>query len=264
MRSSASPVFGSLPAGMPWFMTVFGRDTIITCLQTMLLGTDLARAATTLASLQAKEDNPEIDAEPEDRAQIRTGKAAKHWFAAYYGTVDATPLYLVLLSEVWRWTDDAQLVRRLREPLLAMRWIDEWGDRDGDGFVEYEKRSPHGLDQPVLEGLGRLAAVLRRKDGRAADRPPRCRATSTTRSDGRPSSLAQSGATARSPTGSPARPTSSATGSTRRSGSTRVAATSPSRSTATSRRIDWMTSNMGHLLWSGSSSQIESTASSTR
>jgi glycogen debranching enzyme len=134
---------------MPWFMTVFGRDTIITCLQTLLLGPDLSRAALdVLASLQAKEDNPAIDAEPGKIVhEIRTGKAAKHWFASYYGTVDATPLYLVLLSEVWRWTDDSQLVLRLRDPaLLALRWIDEWGDRDGDGFVEYEKRSQNGLD----------------------------------------------------------------------------------------------------------------------
>ena len=172
MRSSASPVLGSLPAaGMPWFMTIFGRDTIITCLQTMLLGTDLARAALeVLASLQAKEDNPAIDAEPGKIVhEIRTGKAAKHWFAAYYGTVDATPLYLVLLSEVWRWTDDAQLVRRLREPaMLALRWIDESGDRDGDGFVEYEKRSPHGLDNQSWKDSGDSQLF---SDGRMAEPP---------------------------------------------------------------------------------------------
>ena len=172
MRSSVSPVLGSLPAaGMPWFMTVFGRDTIITCLQTMLLGTDLARAALeVLASLQSKEDNPAIDAEPGKIVhEIRTGKAAKHWFASYYGTVDATPLYLVLLSEVWRWTDDAQLVRRLREPaMLALRWLDEWGDRDGDGFVEYEKRSPHGLDNQSWKDSGDSQLF---SDGRMAEPP---------------------------------------------------------------------------------------------
>jgi glycogen debranching enzyme len=172
MRSSASPVLGSLPAaGMPWFMTVFGRDTIITCLQTLLFGPDLARAALdVLASLQSKEDNPAIDAEPGKIVhEIRTGKAAEHWFASYYGTVDATPLYLILLSEVWRWTDDAQLVRRLREPaMLALRWIDEWGDRDGDGFVEYERRSPHGLDNHSWKDSG---DSQRFSDGRLAEPP---------------------------------------------------------------------------------------------
>jgi glycogen debranching enzyme len=140
---------GKLPAaGMPWFMTVFGRDTIVTCLQTLLFGPELARTAlTALAELQATEDNPEIDAEPGKIVhEVRHGKAADHWFATYYGTLDATPLYLILLSEVWRWTDDAALVRELKEPALrALEWIDRYGDRDGDGFLEYERRTERGL-----------------------------------------------------------------------------------------------------------------------
>jgi glycogen debranching enzyme len=140
---------GKLPAaGMPWFMTVFGRDTIITCLQTLLFGPELARSALeVLAQLQAREDDPSIDAEPGKIVhEVRRGKAAERWFHRYYGTVDATPLYLILLSEVWRWTDDAALVERLKEPALrALGWIDEYGDRDGDGFVEYERRTDRGL-----------------------------------------------------------------------------------------------------------------------
>jgi glycogen debranching enzyme len=140
---------GNLPAaGMPWFMAVFGRDTIITCLQTLLFGPELARnALVSLAGLQATEDDPTIDAEPGKIVhEVRHGKAATTWFPAYYGTADATPLYLVLLSEVWRWTGDVALVQSLREPALrALEWIDRWGDRDGDGFVEYERRSPRGL-----------------------------------------------------------------------------------------------------------------------
>jgi glycogen debranching enzyme len=78
---------------------------------------------------------------------VRRGKASRSWFGRYYGTVDATPLYLVLLSEVWRWTDDTRLVTALREPAMrALEWIDRYGDRDGDGFVEYEKRSERGLE----------------------------------------------------------------------------------------------------------------------
>lgn len=140
---------GQLPAaGMPWFMTVFGRDTIITCLQTLLFGPELAQnALAVLAELQAREDDPEADAEPGKIVhEVRHGKGAEAWFPRYYGTVDATPLYLVLLSEVWRWTDDAALVRDLREPAMrALEWIDEHGDLDGDGFVEYRRRSPRGL-----------------------------------------------------------------------------------------------------------------------
>ncbi len=144
-------------AGMPWFMTVFGRDTIITSLQTLLFGSELARGALeVLADLQATEDDPSIDAEPGKIVhEVRHGKAAKAWFERYYGTVDATPLYLVLLSEVWRWTDDATLVTKLRGPAMrALEWIDRYGDRDGDGFVEYEKRSERGLDNQSWKDSG--------------------------------------------------------------------------------------------------------------
>jgi glycogen debranching enzyme len=140
---------GRMPAaGMPWFMTVFGRDTLITCLQTLLFGPELARTALeVLAELQARDDNPDVDGEPGKIVhELRSGKAAEKWFRTYYGTADATPLYLVLLSEVWRWTDDSAFVRSLKEPAMAaLRWIDESGDRDGDGFVEYERRTPRGL-----------------------------------------------------------------------------------------------------------------------
>jgi glycogen debranching enzyme len=163
---------GRLPAaGMPWFMTVFGRDTIITALQTLLLGPELARnALDVLAELQAREDDPSLDAEPGKIVhEVRHGKAAKTWFARYYGTVDATPLYLILLSEVWRWTDDQALARDLKEPALrALEWIDRYGDRDGDGFVEYEKRSPHGLDNQSWKDSG---DSQRFADGRIARAP---------------------------------------------------------------------------------------------
>jgi glycogen debranching enzyme len=149
MRSDNGGI-GKLPgAGVPWFMTVFGRDTIITCLQTLLFGPELARTALeVLADLQAKEDDPSRDAEPGKIVhEVRHGKAARTWHERYYGTADATPLYLILLSEVWRWTDDAALVRDLKQPALAaLDWIGKYGDRDGDGFVEYERRTEHGLE----------------------------------------------------------------------------------------------------------------------
>jgi glycogen debranching enzyme len=149
MRSDNGAI-GKLPgAGVPWFMTVFGRDTIITCLQTLLFGPELARTALeVLADLQAKEDDPSRDAEPGKIVhEVRHGKAARTWHERYYGTADATPLYLILLSEVWRWTDDAALVRDLKAPALAaLDWIQNYGDRDGDGFVEYERRTEHGLE----------------------------------------------------------------------------------------------------------------------
>jgi glycogen debranching enzyme len=163
---------GVLPAaGMPWFMTVFGRDTLITCLQTMLLGPELAVSALeALAALQAREDDPEIDAEPgKILHERRRGRAAETWFATYYGTADATPLFLVLLSEVWRWTGDATVVMRLKEPALAaLEWCDRYGDRDGDGFVEYQRRTERGLANQSWKDSG---DSQRFHDGRLAEPP---------------------------------------------------------------------------------------------
>jgi glycogen debranching enzyme len=172
MRTEDSSGLGRLPAaGCPWFMTVFGRDTLITCLQTMLFGPELARSALReLAALQATADDASRDAEPGKIVhEVRRGKCAQKWFDRYYGTVDATPLFLVLLSEVWRWTDDPGLVRELKEPALAaLRWIDEFGDRDGDGFVEYERRTERGLENQSWKDSG---DSQRFHDGRTARGP---------------------------------------------------------------------------------------------
>src|SRR5207253_2645686 len=132
IRSGDSAI-GKLPAaGMPWFMTVFGRDTLITCLQTLLFGPELAHTALdVLAELQAKEDNPDLDAEPGKIVhEVRHGKAALSWFERYYGTVDATPLYVVLLREVWR---DRELAVRLD------READELRDRFDEAFWVEER-----------------------------------------------------------------------------------------------------------------------------
>jgi glycogen debranching enzyme len=158
-------------AGMPWFMTIFGRDTVITSLQTLLLGPELATGALdALAELQAHEDDPSIDAEPGKIVhEVRGGRAAETWFARYYGSIDSTPLFLVLLSETWRWTDDDTLPHRLREPALrALEWIDRYGDSDGDGFVEYERRADHGLVNQSWKDSG---DSQRFHDGREAETP---------------------------------------------------------------------------------------------
>jgi glycogen debranching enzyme len=140
---------GTLPAaGTPWFMTVFGRDTLITCLQTLLFGPELAAGALhVLAATQADFDDPERDAEPGKIIhEIRRGKAALAWTDRYYGTNDATPLFLILLSELWRWTNDATVPLELEDNARrALAWIDGPGDRDGDGFVEYERRARRGI-----------------------------------------------------------------------------------------------------------------------
>jgi glycogen debranching enzyme len=137
-----------LAAGTPWFMTVFGRDTLVSSLQTLLLGPELAAGTLrVLAATQATADDPERDAEPGKIIhELRRGKAALAWTDRYYGTIDATPLFLVLLSELWRWTDDPTLPLELEQAARrALAWIDGPADTDGDGFVEYKRRSSHGI-----------------------------------------------------------------------------------------------------------------------
>jgi glycogen debranching enzyme len=141
---------GIVPAaGLPWFMTLFGRDALITAFQELLLGPEAAAGALrALAETQADTDDPERDAEPGKIVhELRRGKTARIWKDRYYGTVDATPLFLVLLSEQWRWSGDDGIVLELEYAARrALDWIDAFGDRDGDGFVEYLRRASHGID----------------------------------------------------------------------------------------------------------------------
>jgi glycogen debranching enzyme len=138
-------------AGLPWFMTLFGRDTIITALQSMWVGPELARGALELlADLQGTKVDEFRDEEPgKILHEVRDGELTvlgEKPHSPYYGTADATPLWLVLLSEYWRHAGDDEFVRaRWPSALAALEWIDRYGDRDGDGYVEYATRSPEGL-----------------------------------------------------------------------------------------------------------------------
>jgi glycogen debranching enzyme len=141
-----------LAAGLPWFMALFGRDNLITAYQCCYAIPSLAICALkALARLQGRERNDFRDEEPgkiphEQRFGEMT-QLGKVPFGPYYGSVDATPLFLVLLHEVYRWTGDRDLVMGLQEAARkALTWIDDHGDADGDGYVEYCKRSPKGLD----------------------------------------------------------------------------------------------------------------------
>jgi glycogen debranching enzyme len=137
-------------AGLPWFMAVFGRDTIITCLLTMALGQDLARTALrALGHLQATGDDAARDAEPgKILHELRVGKvAALGSSLPYYGSADSTPLYLMLAAETWRWTGDDELMRELEPNLRAAAgWIEGPADLTGRGYVEFRRRSDRGID----------------------------------------------------------------------------------------------------------------------
>jgi glycogen debranching enzyme len=138
-------------AGLPWFMTLFGRDTLITALQTLWVGPELSRGALhLLGALQGIRVDDFSDQEPgKILHEVRTGELTllgERPHSPYYGTADATPLWLILLSEYWRSTgEDAFILARWRNVLAALDWIDRYGDRDGDGYVEYGTRSSQGL-----------------------------------------------------------------------------------------------------------------------
>jgi len=140
-----------IAAGVPWFTTLFGRDSIIVAIQTLAFRPQIAvEILDVLAALQATEVDDWRDAEPgKILHELRQGETALDGelpHSPYYGSVDSTPLWLILLGATYDWTGDLSIVDRLwPNALAALRWIDEWGDRDGDGFVEYERRSPRGL-----------------------------------------------------------------------------------------------------------------------
>jgi len=140
-----------IAAGIPWFATMFGRDSIIAAYQSLMLNPMLAsETLRVLASQQGKETNDWRDEEPgKILHEYREGemtRAGEMPFGPYYGSVDATPLWLILLSETFNWTADEQLVQDLLpNAYRALEWIDSYGDLDGDGFIEYQRRSPKGL-----------------------------------------------------------------------------------------------------------------------
>ena len=141
-------------AGLPWFMALFGRDTLIVSLQAMIVYPEFARGALdVLGALQATEHDPYRDAEPgKILHELRYGELAHFRLiphTPYYGTADATPLYLVALHATWRATGDAAMLRRhLHTAEACLDWIDNHGDRDGDGdgFQEYQTRSTAGYE----------------------------------------------------------------------------------------------------------------------
>jgi len=139
-------------AGVPWFVTVFGRDSLIVSLQNLLVYPDFARSALrVLGKLQATETDDYRDAQPgKILHEIRAGELAERKLiphTPYYGTADATALYLITLCEAWKWSgDDSLFLQQQEVAKQCLEWIDHYGDVDGDGVQEYQTRSPHGYE----------------------------------------------------------------------------------------------------------------------
>jgi glycogen debranching enzyme len=163
-----------IAAGVPWFTTLFGRDAIIVALQTLAFRPQIAiETLDVLASLQATEVDDWRDAEPgkilHELRQGETARSGELPHSPYYGSVDSTPLWLILLGSAYEWTGDRALVDRLwPNALAALHWIDEWGDRDGDGLIEYERRSPRGL---LNQGWKDSGDAIRDRHGRESRAP---------------------------------------------------------------------------------------------
>ncbi len=161
-------------AGAPWFMTVFGRDSLLTAWMALLVDPDLARGVLqTLARFQGTDVDPRHDEEPgRILHEMRFGDAASLSLGGgsiYYGTADATPLFVMLLGELRRWGVARELVDELLPNAeRAIAWIDEFGDADGDGYVEYRRSTDRGL---ANQGWKDSWDGIRYADGRVAEAP---------------------------------------------------------------------------------------------
>jgi glycogen debranching enzyme len=140
-----------ISAGIPWYTCPFGRDALIAGFEALLVTPRVAKHALRfLARLQGTRDDPERDEEPgKIPHEMRFGEMAAAGevpHTPYYGSVDSTPLFIVLLSEYLQWTGDSATLEELFPAAeRALGWIERWGDRDGDGFLEYERRTGRGL-----------------------------------------------------------------------------------------------------------------------
>ncbi|HXJ89706.1 MAG TPA: amylo-alpha-1,6-glucosidase [Candidatus Binatia bacterium] len=174
MMTMGNPETNYPYAGVPWFSTVFGRDGIITAMQMLWIAPQIAKGVLQyLASTQATEVDLKNEAQPGKIIhETRGGEMANLGevpFGRYYGSIDSTPLFLMLAGCYLDYTGDVKFLKDLRPHIdLALEWIDRYGDVDGDGFVEY---APHGDKGLVQQGWKDSNDSVFHADGKIADPP---------------------------------------------------------------------------------------------
>lgn len=152
LRAEYDGLGSIVEAGVPWFAAPFGRDAMITSWETLMVNPDLARQSLRfLAQFQGQRDDPLREEKPgKILHELRFGEMAacgEVLGTPYYGSADSTLWFIIVLGETYRWTRDLELVRELEGPLhKALAWCRYYGDLDGDGYVEYKREGPVGLD----------------------------------------------------------------------------------------------------------------------
>jgi glycogen debranching enzyme len=150
--TARGPDLSYISAGVPWYDALFGRDSALAAMMSLAIRPQMAREILRcLTRFQGKVLDPTREEEPgkivHEVRQSEMANTGEVVFGRYYGSVDSTPLFVLLAAEYYRWTADLELMRELQSSLsAALVWMDEYGDADGDGYLEYKRKAPRGLD----------------------------------------------------------------------------------------------------------------------